>query len=188
MAHLPAPVDVRSSRLTLHCVAGRRSISSRCLRIAALVWLLLAQFPLPVAHSHEAMGGNSLNTHLARHHQVGDCVRDVRLLSEGEQNGGVHWHWFMPCDFPVPTEDSSDLPHSAAFSPLGIWGNQGDSTLEDDVACLWDVLHLDARNCWFALEFPVCIAPSLSDSMPRHSFTQTYLDVPLCTLVCVSRT
>ncbi len=182
------------SHLTLPAVGPLRcaavnSVAARGLRLAVLVWLVLSQFPMPVVHSHETLRDSSLTSHLARHHQNCDpmSVQDSPSLSD-RMSQDLHWHLFLPCDCLARCTDEMDGPHSSSFSPLGLWGDDGDSVVDLDSASVWSSLHADSMNHWVAVcNYDVAMSPQ-SETLPSHSFTQTYLNVPLCTLVCVLRT
>jgi len=169
--------------------AAVKSVAARGLRLAVLVWLVLSQFPMPVVHSHETLRDSSLTSHLARHHQI--CAPmsspdSPSLINCVTQD--LHWHLFLPCDFLARCADEMNGPHSASFSPLGLWGDDGDSVVDLDSASVWSSLHADAMRYWIAVSNPEVAVPPPSETLPCHSFTQTYLNVPLCTLVCVMRT
>ncbi|WP_144057936.1 hypothetical protein [Novipirellula maiorica] len=188
MSHLPLVVAGPLRRTAVNSVAAGG------LRLAVLVWLVLSQFPLPVLHSHETLRDSVLTAHLARHHQIDaavaaqhtvDCNAAVFEVYECQE---LHWHLFLPSDFLARGTDEMNGPHSASFSPLGIWGEDGDSVVDHDSAIVWSLLHAYALNRWVVVGNPDVAVPPSPDSLPSHSFTQTYLDVPLCTLVCVMRT
>ncbi|WP_372722104.1 hypothetical protein [Novipirellula sp.] len=183
MSHLALPAAG-----PLHHVAVK-SVAVRGLRLAVLVWLVLSQFPMPVVHSHETLRDSSLISHLARHHQISDPISPLDSPSLSDRaSQDLHWHLFLPSDFLARCADEMNGPHSASFSPLGLWGDDGDSVVDLDSASVWSSLHADAMSHWVAVRNPGVVVPPASETLPSHSFTQTYLNVPLCTLVCVMRT
>ncbi|WP_345682181.1 hypothetical protein [Novipirellula caenicola] len=165
------------------------SAAVRGLRLAVLGWMVLSQFPMPVVHSHNTLRDSSLTLHLARHHQNSVPLQRPSSPSLCDRMcQDLHWHLFLPCDFLARCSDEMNGPHSGSFSPMGLWGDDGDSTVDGDSADEWSSLHSDALSHWVAVCNSEVAIPPQGETLPSHSFTQTYLGVPLCTLVCVLRT
>ncbi len=89
-----------------------------------LVWIAMAQFPLPVIHSHEALASlcpAALTAHLDRHHfnradqknELADHGTPVIIPAPTEEQDW-HWHFVLPVELMVSHRDHEDAAHELA--------------------------------------------------------------------------
>jgi hypothetical protein len=142
--------------------------------VGVFVWICLSQFPIPVAHSHQAIAVDDVR--LASH-------IDLKHHAGNEEIDHLHWHLLMPWEIAGEGDEDERSHHS----PLGLWGAEGSSLPHSETAVdaptvprLWTVYTFDDRSC------PRYPSPQARLIGTPASFLQTYAGVPLCTLVCVS--
>ncbi len=169
-------------------------------RCFALAWLLVCQFPIPIAHSHEQLAHqdpSGLVAHLKTHHD-----RTCHLAEcDAKCDDDVHWHLVLPWDAAGVSKSEqtpTGFPINAGFPVnagcvLGLWGG-----VQLDLAGLPPDCelrsNLNACLCW-ALIAPNVLVEVLPSAGPQaqlygglphaHAFTQSYMGVSLCELICV---
>ncbi|MEZ6136473.1 MAG: hypothetical protein R3C53_16380 [Pirellulaceae bacterium] len=90
-------------------------LSRACLRWLVLVWMIVCQFPLPMAHAHDAQPGqdsysnDQLGEHLARYHTGHSLDPDA-----------VHWHVVFVWDMVCGGGNDSQIAVSVCHTSLGI--------------------------------------------------------------------
>lgn len=161
---------------TYRLLGRSKSRQKRRISICVLVWICLSQFPLPVAHAHasDAHHDSELASHIQRKHSAGH-----------DDSFCLHWHLIMPWEAGDAEDEDTPTHHP---SPLGLWGAEGNVlpqsatiadfppvTLEWIVCDSGDISRQSAASCWDTSALPASV-----------NFTQTYLGVSLCALVCVS--
>ncbi len=135
----------------------------------------MSQFPIPFAHAHEDVAPE--NSRLASHIESKHC-------NGHDETACLHWHLVMPWETGDQEAEETPTHHP---SPLGLWGAEGNVLPQSET--------ITARPL-IAQEWVICDSGDTStqatgsrrDASARPAslnFTQTYLGVPLCTLVCV---
>lgn len=152
-----------------------------------LLWMVACQFPLPLAHSHQAMFGGTLDAHLRQHHActidtAADCSK--QCAQTGDE---LHWHWMMPWDV-VDEDGQPRLPQTLnlSISPMAGW--MGNTMIDSDHGSRDLLPQSEAllSQIWIAAE-PLGLPPEqLSPGRPPANRI-TYDGVSLCTRLCVSR-
>jgi hypothetical protein len=140
-----------------------------------LVWICLSQFPIPLAHAHAAVAPDDsrLASHIESKHTTGH-----------DETACLHWHLVMPWETGDQEDEETPTHHP---SPLGLWGAEGNVLPQSQTI---------TDHPLITLEWVACDSGETSTSLTGSrwgtsacpasvNFTQTYLGVPLCTLVCV---
>jgi hypothetical protein len=161
--------------LTRRLLGRSKARQQRRVSLWVLVWICLSQFPIPLAHAHAdiAPDDSRLASHIESKHSNGHDLTE-----------SLHWHLVMPWE--TGDEEGEETPTHHP-SPLGLWGAQGNVLPQAETITDFPLIALD----WVAFDSgdPAMQATgSRWDTSPRPAsmnFTQTYLGVPLCTLVCV---
>lgn len=136
-------------------------------------WIIVLQFPIPLLHIHgqECLLGGSLTDHVQRHHLEGD-----------PQFGHWHWHFVMPWELADEAPDPEDSKRSLAFGACSEL-----TVARPTIHMAFEVLcHAVPR----ALDDKTTSMSKLNEL--RHSkfctgFMQSFINVPLCALICVLR-
>ncbi len=153
-----------------------------------LLWIVACQFPLPLAHSHQAMLGDTLETHLREHHScTGDSPADFPCNCSTVCADELHWHWLMPWDR-VDEDGQSRMPQTPNLASSPMTGWMGNAAIECDSSSQGDVLVSESQLSliWMAAE-PLDLAPErfLLGRPPADRIA--YAGVSLFTRLCVSR-
>lgn len=173
-------------------------------RCWCVAWIVLCQFPMPVAHSHDGLAHfnpQAWQDHLQVYHPEScpalDC-NSVACSAHRPQDNDFHWHWVLPGEFVVDGLGSQShdrpLPVSSLF---GFWGecseastgqatsaivanSQVESLISYLLAC-----HLGPG--WFLKErlLSSTCEPLFARPTSWSSFTQSYVGVPLRDLIGV---
>ncbi len=183
----------------------RKRLSSWHLhRCWCVVWLVICQFPIPVAHSHDSLSElnpDAWQRHLQVYHSekcdTADC--DPAGCSENSPaDDHVHWHWILPGELTAGSfgSQSSDSPLPVT-SPFGFWGGvlgqcpgQTDAAVEPSSAT--SLLSSTFQNAWDPSSALATPLPSVNyitltkyAPSPWSSFAQSYVGVSLRQLIGV---
>ena len=155
---------------------GRSKTRQRRVSLWVLVWICLSQFPIPVAHSHDdiARDDSRLASHIRSKHATGN-----------DETTCLHWHLVMPWE----TGDQQDEdPPTHHPSPLGLWGAEGNVLLPSQPIADHPLIALESfvPDCGDSSTQATGVRCGTSAHPASVNFMQTYLGVPLRTLVCVS--
>lgn len=164
------------SYLTRRLLGPSAARRKRRVSLWVLVWICLSQFPLPVAHAHADFAANDsqLASHIESKHPSGE-----------DDTSCLHWHLVMPWETGEHEDEDKPTHHP---SPLGLWGAEGNVLPHSQSITVPPLTTLE----WVAFDSRDTWAQNLGlpggERVPAKAanFTQTYLGVPLCTLVCVS--
>lgn len=171
-----------------------------------LAWLILCQFPIPIAHSHDSLAvlnPVAWQEHLRTHHPELNALDgdfSAGCLNCSGEADRVHWHLMLPWELSL--SGGADPSHQSVplvASPLGLWGGTAgvDNATTVGVTVAASALEPKLDLCWLERWNVVgegrsdlanfagrggtrCLCPSL-----EISFAQTYLGVSLRTLIGV---
>lgn len=173
-------------------------------RCWCVAWLMLCQFPLPIAHSHDSLAHFNPQAwleHLQVYHPeicpVLDCS-SVTCSAHPSHDNEIHWHWVLPGEFvSVGLGSPSNDRTFPIGSPFGVWGEcSGASTgqvtsvivANSHVESLISFLLACHQGPGWLLKEPLpslTCQPLLARSNSWSSFTQSYVGVPLRDLIGV---
>lgn len=171
-------------------------------RCWCLAWLLLAQLPLPIAHSHEHLGElppAAQAAHLAVHHaepwHPSPGGFGSHAVHSSPHDEGYHWHWLMPWEISGTASTASPQPDiRPPASPLGWWSTCLSETGCDAAAtaavqldnCQLPCGTADAVPRWWCLPPPAARPlPCADPQADCLSFGQSYAGISLATLFAV---
>lgn len=178
--------------------------SWRPYRCWCVAWLMLCQFPLPIAHSHNGLAHSNpqaWQAHVQVYHpemcSAQDC-NEIACSAHQPQDSDIHWHWILPGEFAFDGLGSQSNDRTVPVSsPFGLWGEcsgasmgqvtsliLAHSQVESLILCL---LAYHQGPGWFLKERSLSLTcePRLARSTSWSSFTQSYIGVPLRDLIGV---
>lgn len=140
---------------------------------AAAYWVIALQFPIPLLHSHgqDLAFDGSPTAHVRRHHFEGDA--DL---------GRWHWHFILPWELgrdAKALEDRDPPPIFCAGATAAVACIDVQSATVDVAILPQLVLPFAAHWC-----SPAGVVTSASRNV---GFMHSYMNVPLCALIGVSR-
>ncbi len=191
---------------TIRPIRNRSNSWQRC-RCWCLAWLILCQFPIPFAHSHDSLAGIdpvACHAHLRLHH-AGLCGTNnssgICCMKHAPAEDHVHWHWLLPGELLHGNADPGEgHPALPVCSTFGLWGGATGFPAElVQVACSTnsmvsiDCVVRSATGLWFETWSSATLqglesrhAGHMSSRFgPWSSFTSSY-GVPPQALLCVS--
>ncbi len=165
-------------------------------KLFCLVWLLLAQVPIPYVHSHEGLANlDSLayQRHLSIYHAHQEVRPAASLMGEhGNANANVeddlHWHLILPWDLAM--RDADHLSQMTPPTIEGIWllrNDEGSNAIHELLA------DSELNHSCVGFLPRACIAGEAARESARlnfrvgsgRSFAQSFLDISIRELVCV---
>ena len=156
----------------MYFILPNQNRSTSRLRWAVLVWLVVCQFPIPMAHSHEHHGeenGWSPTSHLFKHHSGQVLEPDA-----------FHWHFVIPWDLACGLGDEADPiapPLTCCHSsdaPSPILDSAADPTMP---------VSASFQSPW--TEFLIDVYEESPPLVHGVNFLQSFASVPMTQLTCV---
>ncbi len=164
----------------------KRDVCRQQSSLLGLIWLILAQFPVPCVHSHDDLANDNpvaYERHLRLFHHDGlNQLAGWQGASAAscEHDQDFHWHYVLPWELGMHESDGLVRPTSASI--FGMWLSQNAATMASSSALLF-ACEPGRQPCHEL--FAVLACRESRRLLMSNSFAQSYVGVSLQELVCV---